>query len=160
VYSALSYTWGDPEKTNPIQIDGKQLPIPENLWWFFQTCDLNGFDETRLFWIDAICIDQSNVLERNHQVRLMKQIYTTADNVFIWLRREADNSDLAMSFLSGNGTTPLRRKGNGFKKLWTRNQGKALMALCERSYWRRIWIIQEVIHAKRLTVLCGQKSFE
>jgi hypothetical protein len=64
----------------------------------------------------------------------MKQIYTTTDNVVIWLGREADNSHLAMSFLAENGTTPLRCKGNGFRNLWTRDQGKALTALCERLY--------------------------
>jgi hypothetical protein len=98
----------------------------------------NELEEPPLFWIDAICIDQANVLERNHQVGLMKQIYTKAANVVVGLGREADHSDLAMSFIAKKGSAPLKPKGDGFRRMWTRDEGKALVALCQRSYWRRI----------------------
>jgi hypothetical protein len=53
-----------------------------------------------LLWVDAICIDQSNIEERNHQVKLMDLIYKNAKIVFMWLGEEADGSDLAMEILS------------------------------------------------------------
>jgi hypothetical protein len=137
-YTALSYTWGDPAKSRTIQVGGKRLVIPENLWWFLYLYKTNELEEPPLFWIDAICIDQANVLERNHQVGLMKQIYTKAANVVVGLGREADHSDLAMSFIAKKGSAPLKPKGDGFRRMWTRDEGKALVALCQRSYWRRI----------------------
>jgi len=90
----------------------------------------------------------------------MKQIYTNAANVVIWLGREAEDSDVAMSFVANEGSAPLKPKGGAFRRIWTREQGKALLSLCERPYWRRIWIIQEIIHARQIIVLCGQKIFK
>ena len=48
--------------------------IRENLWWFLHHMRLRS--QWKLFWIDALCIDQSNILERNHQVNSMRQIYS------------------------------------------------------------------------------------
>ncbi|PMD32213.1 HET-domain-containing protein, partial [Hyaloscypha variabilis F] len=159
-YTALSYTWGDPARTKLIEIGGNGLAIPLNLWWFLHSWNSSKLEKTNIFWIDAICIDQTNILERNHQVRLMKKIYTNAAKVVVWLGQEADNSDVAMNFMATQGSAPLKRKGCGYKRLWTKDEGRALLALCDRAYWRRIWIIQEIIHAEKITVLCGKKSFE
>jgi hypothetical protein len=90
----------------------------------------------------------------------MKEIYVTATSVYAWLGVEADNSDLAMDFIAKKGARNLRHRGPGFRNLWSREEGKALHDLCERSYWRRMWIIQEIIHAEKITVWCGRKSFE
>jgi hypothetical protein len=66
-YIALSYEWGDPsEGMLSIKLDGKLFPVRKNLYsalWHIrsETC------ETRL-WVDALCIDQENQEERNHQV--------------------------------------------------------------------------------------------
>ncbi|PVH79408.1 hypothetical protein DL98DRAFT_655500 [Cadophora sp. DSE1049] len=159
-YAALSYTWGNPDENKLIQVGGKRLAIPQNLWWFLHSWDSSKIEKPNLFWIDAICINQANLLERNHQVGLMKQIYRNAMRVILWLGQEANNSDLAMEFMATKGSVPLKRKGYGFRKLWTRDEGKALLVLCERGYWMCIWIIQEIIHARQITVLCGKKSFE
>lgn len=40
-----------------------------------------------LLWIDAICIDQGNVTEKNHQVQRMGVIYAGVKMVMIWLGR-------------------------------------------------------------------------
>jgi hypothetical protein len=159
-YTALSYTWGDPGKSKFIEVGGKRLAIPENLWWFLRFDELSALEQPNRFWIDAICIDQTNILERNHQVGLMKQIYNNALKVILWLGKEADNSNLAMNFIAKKGSAALKPNGGGFRKMWTRDEGRALVALCERGYWRRIWIIQEIIHARRITVLCGKRTFE
>lgn len=41
--------------------------------------------QQRLLWIDAICIDQQNISERNSQVQNMREIYSRADHVLIWV---------------------------------------------------------------------------
>ena len=73
-YVALSYTWGLANRLKEIQINNCRFMIRENLWWFLHHMRLRN--QRKLFWIDALCIDQSNILERNHQVNLMRQIYS------------------------------------------------------------------------------------
>lgn len=73
-YTALSYTWGDPIDAKEILVDDRVLKIRDNLWRFLQQA--REHYSSTLFWIDSICIDQENVSERNHQVSLMKNIYS------------------------------------------------------------------------------------
>lgn len=159
-YTALSYAWGEPTKTRKITVGNQDdVEIGENLWWFLY-CRSLTIKKPRLFWIDAICIDQSNVNERNHQVGLMKQIYSMATNVYIWLGRESDNSRLAMDFLANEGARPLKRQVDDYRPIWDMEEGQAIRDLCERPYWRRMWIIQEIIHANKLTVWCGSQRLD
>lgn len=159
-YTALSYAWGESTKTRKISI-GRQddVEIGENLWWFLH-CRSLTMKKPRLFWIDAICIDQSNVHERNHQVGLMKKIYSMASRVYIWLGRESENSRLAMDFLANEGVKPLKRQIDDYRPIWNTQEGKAIRDLCERSYWRRMWVIQEIIHANKITVWCGSQRLD
>ncbi|RMJ16886.1 hypothetical protein CDV36_003501 [Fusarium kuroshium] len=159
LYTALSYTWGDEEATRTITFGGGgTIKIRENLWSFLRL-QSSIISKPTFFWIDAICINQSNVHECNHQVNLMKEIYVNASEVYIWLGLQRDNSDLAMDFIATKGTQALRRRGPGFHAIWPKPAGKALNDLCERAYWRRMWIIQEIVHADNITVWCGAKSF-
>lgn len=75
-YTAISYTWGTDEASHRVWIDGKPFKVRDNLWLFFEHClDLEiGFDRPARMWIDAICIDQFNIAEKNSQVRMMDQI--------------------------------------------------------------------------------------
>lgn len=73
-YTALSYTWGPAEDSYEIFLNRHAFRVRSNLYHFiYQT---RSQKKWRYFWIDAICIDQGSVLERNHQVRLMKDIYS------------------------------------------------------------------------------------
>jgi hypothetical protein len=90
-FKTLSYTWGTSAQTFKILIDSRQFLMSENLYNFFQTArsDLQSSNENWL-WVDQICIDQSNILERNHQVSQMAEIYRAASQVIIWLGLETD----------------------------------------------------------------------
>lgn len=158
-YAALSYSWGPPKPYKNILLNDTEFPIRRNLWWFLHHARTRN--ETQLFWIDALCIDQSNDSERSHQVGLMGKIYITAASVTVWLG-EADKkaeSDLAMDFVDRKGLAPLRTKAGRFQSLWSPSEGQALLSLCERNYWKRVWVVQEIMHGEDLTVLCGSKSF-
>jgi hypothetical protein len=82
-YEAISYVWGDPNIRVPIQCNGTTLDITVSLAEALRRFRLS--DSTRLLWADAICINQSDNLERNHQVGLMRHIYSSAATVLIWL---------------------------------------------------------------------------
>ncbi|GJC90085.1 heterokaryon incompatibility protein 6, OR allele [Colletotrichum liriopes] len=74
---ALSYTWGSPELTKDILLNGKRLPVTDNLYQAL--LHLRQRDRDRILWIDAVCIDQGNLSERGHQVQQMGDIYHKAD---------------------------------------------------------------------------------
>lgn len=84
-YFALSYAWGPPGETKSILLDGKKLEIRKNL----HDALLHLRDKTgnHTLWVDAISIDQSNIEERNQQVRLMAYIYTRAQHVVFGLAK-------------------------------------------------------------------------
>ncbi|KAF8855784.1 HET-domain-containing protein [Acephala macrosclerotiorum] len=158
-YVALSYAWGPPRSYKHILLDNTEFVLRRNLWWFLYYARLRN--ENELLWIDAMCIDQSSNAERSHQIGLMGKIYSEANRVMVWLG-EADKSaesDIAMDFVLRRGLAPLRTKAGRFQSLWSQSQGKALLKLCERNYWRRVWVVQEIMHARDLKVFCGSKSF-
>ncbi len=81
-YAALSYTWGDPIFNRHIICGGRNLPVTQYL-----DTALRRFRATTWWWIwvDAVCIDQSNISERNQQVSMMRDIYIQAKMVFVYL---------------------------------------------------------------------------
>ncbi|OAG26016.1 hypothetical protein CC77DRAFT_921426, partial [Alternaria alternata] len=44
------------------------------------------------------------------------------------------------------------------KRFWTPRQAEAMVSLCERPYWTRVWIVQELLLAKEVKILCGSKA--
>ena len=83
-YICLSYRWGAPEPNGLILINNKLFRVRQNLLDFLHMARQNTA-ATDIFWIDALCTDQSQVLERNHQVAQMGEIYSHAICVYVWL---------------------------------------------------------------------------
>ena len=81
-YSALSYTWGAPVFDHHIICDGRRLAITAHL-----DAALRRFRTTTwwMLWVDAVCIDQTNIPERNYQVSIMRHIYSQALGTFVYL---------------------------------------------------------------------------
>ncbi len=75
-YEALSYMWGSEEDPMILEIDGHQLSVRNNLWQALK--QLRPKEGKRIMWVDALCIDQENNKERNHQVEQMSKIFAQA----------------------------------------------------------------------------------
>jgi Heterokaryon incompatibility protein (HET) len=93
-YQALSYAWGDPRDVSSIQVDGCPFQVSRNLKDFLVSYRTNN--TCPVLWIDAVCINQHDILERSAQIRLMKRIYEGADIVLIWLGQEVDATESAI----------------------------------------------------------------
>ncbi|KAF2803485.1 uncharacterized protein BDZ99DRAFT_399646, partial [Mytilinidion resinicola] len=93
-YEALSYTWGDMSTTTTMDLCGHPFSISNNLESALR--HLRQDSEWRDLWVDAICIDQSNMPERSAQVLKMAEIYRHASKVIVWLGEESSDSNLAM----------------------------------------------------------------
>ncbi|KAK0644469.1 heterokaryon incompatibility protein-domain-containing protein, partial [Cercophora newfieldiana] len=94
-FEALSYVWGDAADRVPIIVNGQRLLATKNLEAAMRALSsraMMGFgasrDFTRVVWIDALCIDQTNLAERASQVKLMGDIYSSARHVVTWLGAE------------------------------------------------------------------------
>ncbi|KAF2025162.1 HET-domain-containing protein, partial [Setomelanomma holmii] len=90
-YYAVSYTWGDPALCTQITVNDKGLSIRRNCERALRQAYAS--EASRLFWIDAICIDQTSTQEKNHQVAMMGRIYAQAAHVFACVGPHADGSE-------------------------------------------------------------------
>lgn len=97
-YDALSYTWGGFSNSDRIIVNGKEFPVTQNLRLAIQ--NLRHPSRATRLWIDCICINQADTMERNSQVQLMGWIYSQAHHVVIWLGDTSETSRVAMKLLN------------------------------------------------------------
>ncbi|KAK2023185.1 HET-domain-containing protein [Colletotrichum zoysiae] len=176
-YEALSYVWGDAKTYEPVTMDGRPFLIRKSLHEALAA--LRGASERRVLWVDAVCINQGSVAERNLQVRQMNRIYAGAALVDVWLGAPAPGG-------SGRGIDLLRAFGNTSPNGWgprddervtaeklRRLYGDALaalgddastsglgeaMRLLQRPWWTRMWTLQESVLCRNVMCWCGQDS--
>ncbi|KAF1847680.1 uncharacterized protein K460DRAFT_426459 [Cucurbitaria berberidis CBS 394.84] len=82
-FKAISYVWGDSRQKRPITVNDQSFATTKNLFAGLQRMRDSG--ETRAVWADAACINQADLNERCQQVQLMGDIYSSAEEVLIWL---------------------------------------------------------------------------
>ncbi|KAE8326257.1 ankyrin repeat-containing domain protein [Aspergillus sergii] len=86
-YRALSYTWGASSRKSWILLNGASFPVTQNLYEAMQQLRKLGYHSS-LWWIDLICINQSDKSERCQQVSMMRNIFGMAKEVVVWLGRD------------------------------------------------------------------------
>jgi hypothetical protein len=169
-YQALSYAWHDPslfpeerrQQKELLRIGDQYLKIGSNLLSFLNTARITN-SVAKYLWVDAICINHNDVKEKNAQILRMKEIYSSARQVIVWLGPQNGDSDKALellTFVSKN--CPVGHEAEWFRVLLRSPpatlQWNALTRLFWRVWWSRIWIVQEVVLAKDVVVFCGTAS--
>jgi hypothetical protein len=147
-FVALSYMWGDQTEKRLIWLNDKAFYVGQNLYdalLYFEQHDIGA-----VFWIDAICIDQKDIEERNKQLRMMPHIYFRAQFVAIWL-----------------GASYAKYRGELFSEAWSftldefitklpqdayQSVVNSLTEILSDGYWHRLWIIQELVRARKRAV--------
>ncbi|GKU06232.1 unnamed protein product [Fusarium langsethiae] len=185
-YEALSYTWGPQISSSPVAVEATTTATEE-----FR-CSYRGFlavgqnlDEAlrhlryphkpRTMWIDALCINQSDIEERNHEVKRMGDIFRLATRVVAWIGPTYEGSTLALATMREiaqhivwksnrackprpgcsdpswhNFTIPLRL--NKFVEI-------AIANLFSRSWFRRLWVLQEIqLSSPSSVIQCGRET--
>lgn len=107
----------------------------------------------RYLWIDAICIDQANTQETNHQMSRMADVYRRAEYVCIWLGQRSDDSDVALDFIRGAGDLFATSASTQSEPDW-----RAFYAFISRPWFRHRWAIQAIALARRATLICGDRT--
>ena len=159
-YDALSYCWGPEEESAQIIINGESVSVSTNLLAALKQVrlDQRKTASPRKLWVDAICINQSNNAEKSHQVMLMRDIYANASRVVIWIGGPDDLSDLAFDTLKRFAADDRTSDGSAtYRDIQdtVRERRAAVQLFIERPYFVRMWIIQEVVVAKKATIRCG-----
>lgn len=98
-FEALSYTWGDPLPQLEIRCSGLIATIGLSLYSALRQLRPHVGQQERLIWADALCINQTDIVERNAQVRIMGEIYTSATSTLIWLGEVDGHVARAMEWL-------------------------------------------------------------
>ncbi|KAK0660789.1 heterokaryon incompatibility protein-domain-containing protein [Cercophora samala] len=166
-YICLSYTWGQPEPTFSVLLNDTEFSVRENLYDALLRLRLP--DKPLRIWIDAVCINQDDVKEREYQVSIMGKVYESATDVIAWIGKEKGPEDRLGVDLVGEmleKITPWweERKVTLDLTAWIKSitadgvvNGRwlSLLDLISRPWFSRVWIIQEVVMAKQVLVCCG-----
>jgi len=178
-YEAISYAWGDyPEFDQTLFLGNQVLKISRNLYAALMAYSYP--DRTRLLWADAICINQADTVEKTQQVAIMADIYSKAKRVQAWLAPASNYTTEAMKFMAR-----LASKAESFGISDEVDQPRwfpdfpsvnicddeaqnliydAIKAhvdyLVSRSWFNRVWIVQEVTLAAELIVSCGHSTMD
>ena len=185
-FTALSYTHGPPVARDagdearynslplvPLLCEGRELLIKPSLAPALSQLDKLG--KHGLYWIDQVCINQQDMLERSSQVMMMGDIYSTAKKVLLWLGEEGSDSNTAVIFIkellpmfkdllkqeNGNPrdfhysfSNPYIYDRLGIKRV-PAEMWDGLAAFLERRSLCRVWTFQEALLPARIDVLCG-----
>jgi hypothetical protein len=138
LYEALSYVWGNSEKKLRVFMHSCSFNVTDNL--YAALLELRNHTMKRTIWIDAMCINQDDQKEKEHQIQIMAKIYSQANVVIVWLREAAEFSDQVLEqILAAGRETSTRSSSNNLMM-----QGQ-LMALLQRPWFRRIWVREPIL---------------
>lgn len=174
-YDALSYTWGPPSKEIEIIVNGTHaVAVRENLFLALQALRKRRarWSQTTA-WIDAICINQKDVVEKGEQIPLMGKIYARAACVNVWLGEAGDVPSFDLRELRSFERLHLRKDHRrlylgGWRfplllqasAIWCalRNYPRIISQALETSgslWHERAWVVQEYVMASRIQLWVG-----
>ncbi|OSS48751.1 hypothetical protein B5807_06858 [Epicoccum nigrum] len=139
-YHALSYAWGHDVSPRTALVNHKNMLIGQNLDGALRHIRC-GLTEPATMWVDAICINQHDIEERSSQVLLMKDIYTSAERVLIYLGYE-EPSDAEVAAFIRDSEVP-NTEGE------IHNLLNHMISFCRRPWFGRLWVAQELALSQR-----------
>jgi hypothetical protein len=176
---SLSYTWASfrnyrEEKSELVTgmeqyfmfLNDVQFEVTMNLWRALDNI-LAGKNEhnahieilkIRYFWIDAICINQTDVAERSHQVSMMGLIYSKTAAVLMWLHPEEENDpdDFFRSFKNHQAVVEAEYYDTETPSFEDPKPYRYLSKPFTNPYWTRIWMVQEILLPPQIVTLYGK----
>lgn len=179
-FTAVSYAWGQGEHDRLIYVGMEAIKVTK-------TVDnvLRGVlaDGATFLWLDQICIDQANTMERSNQVSMMSVIYSRADRVLVYLGEAGEHTSVAIDFaehyhwrMMDQGTSETRiaqmSSSESVSFIASREHSDSsdtevlrrialgLVDLLTRQFFQRLWVVQEVVLGRDLVTVCGPRHFQ
>jgi len=166
-YVALSYVWGRTLRSRVFLPDQERwLSTTSNL--HDALLDLRSPDRPLRLWVDALCINQDDVSERNHQVQQMRRIFSCARETIVYLGRDQGGNTgfSAWNFLEGQASWALNDKGEPDESIPEKMRDLIEFRgdiydvehdILERQWFRRVWVFQEVVVSKKVSLQCSRR---
>lgn len=170
----LFYTWGTQPASHQIVVNGKTLFVRGNLVDFLKECHRDQALVGQQLWIDAVCINQDDLQEKNSQVAQMGEIYAQAKRVIVWLGRGDERVISALRHAQAYVDSPLvdldviEAQETAIESGLTKNMNQKdysgvplrthwnnFDAVTDLPYWKRMWIVQELLSAKSSDIWYG-----
>ena len=174
-FEALSYVWGDGNLCQQIFCNKSVIKITQSL--FDALIHLRHSEETRMLWVDAVCIDQNNNDEKIEQIPHMKDIYQHASQVVIWLGLADESTSRVLDLIRlaakclrqesgqsmpqgdysrfGEPFSDERNRQRGFPPLAELESWLSVTALFARSWFSRCWTFHEAVLAAKAAIQIG-----
>ena len=177
-YHALSYEWGK-ESLVSVIVNGESLNVPKPLHTLLATlASRSTHDSSTRFFADAVCIHQGDNDEKKGQLRSMGNIFRNAACVHCWIGEVTkDDQDFllwscqtlrldSLVYSREDGAVKYRnalREEVARANETSRPEFSAVrytfirhvFDLFRKSYWSRLWMVQEIVLAKELNFYCG-----
>jgi hypothetical protein len=166
-YEALSYVWGDPTIRREIQISSPGFAMSFTIGVSLEEAliRMRFPDRNRTLWVDAICINQEDIEERESQVSIMGRIYSESAQVLVWLGLEEPSDEAALSLINAaaggeeifledcdwdvtRSSETVVRKCNSVIQQVT--------SIFKRPWWSRSWTLQEIVLAPLVLFYLGR----
>jgi hypothetical protein len=182
-WEALSWLWGAYGDFRTILVNGQMFEITRNL--FIALSHLRQRKRERLLWIDALCINQDDVVERSNQISKMAFLFHRARRVIAWLGEGDLGSHIVMrlarhlhDFESGSliscdentmyilaltfGVPHVKANlSNHLFHYWNIHKFENwshIDLMADKEIFRRSWVLQEGALARDLVVQCGTET--
>ncbi|KAH7149237.1 heterokaryon incompatibility protein-domain-containing protein [Dactylonectria estremocensis] len=172
-FDCLSYVWGSQEDSEPGFVESDTgdrigaFKLGPNLASALH--HLRYEDKPRTLWVDVICINQKDPDEKAVAVKCLSKMYSLTTRVVVWLGPEEDGSSVAISLLAHVGAQ-IETTLDGFRltspdaeePTWydidvnlpiSPSEWEAIEELVSRPWFTRVWTVQEIVLANRLTIL-------
>lgn len=170
-YDALSYTWGDNTEGRTITVNHThRIPLTDNLYRALRR--LQRRDAPRIVCVDALCINQKNLAERQSQVEFMGAIYRNAKYVDVWLGEPQRSHSVATTGSIWHEWSFCRTWANDWSRNWPEKSRVATILArkevevfedaisCTSPKWyERAWVAQEFLLASRVRFCAGPRCW-
>lgn len=165
-YTAISYAWGDLKFTHEIWLGDQRLLIGANLDAALR--HLRRRDIPIRLWVDAVCINQADITEKNLQVQQMRNIFSAASETIIWLGPGGGNTSVAAwNLLERHSSWALNDRGERDHTLPAKLEEDLLsfrgefrdveIDVLSRPWFKRLWVFQEAVLSRILCIQCGHR---
>ncbi|KAK1701766.1 heterokaryon incompatibility protein-domain-containing protein [Colletotrichum acutatum] len=166
-YVALSYVWGDLSDLQLVYVNDHEVYIGRNLSEALR--HLRRRDRPIRLWTDALCINQNDIAERNHQVHQMRNIYSSALETVIYLGDHdgSNTTTSAWNFLERQSEWALNKDGNEDTQLpftleedliyFRGDVADVELSVLKKAWFLRVWVLQEVVVSKKVSIQCGHR---
>ncbi|KAL1603878.1 hypothetical protein SLS60_005470 [Paraconiothyrium brasiliense] len=180
-FETLSYTWGAPSRVAslPLHNNPGVIGLTQNLSQAIP--HLIHASQTGYLWIDQLCINQNDHREKGQQVSIMDKIYKAANRVIVWLGPADEQTTLIKEWLyeleqclasreDAHKTLPTHESYNHsirmlvVRSTWVSTETDPKYAIAARRFWgrrwfRRGWVVQELLLSRAVIFLAGSDTF-